>query len=130
MEVMSEKDPESLPLPARMRIGEPNMTISVAESTEFNAGEDRVAQAILHFKPVNEAQGVLVDKVLLAWFRLRRARAGAFNNGSGMGDLAHHEECAASRAYHHILKEFTAAGRHSPAEVQAHLPSRSAFSRA
>jgi hypothetical protein len=106
------------------------MTIGVAESTGFNAGEDRVAQAILHFKPANEAQRVLVDKVLLAWFRLRRARAGAFNNGSGMGDLAHHEECAASRAYHHVLKEFTAAGRHSPAEVQAHLPSRSAFNRA
>ena len=96
------------------------MSFSTYDCPSYKASEDRVTQAIINFKPANETQSVLSDKLILAWFRLRRARANYWALSLGRTDLslealgpemdkAHREERSASRSFNKILKEFSAA---------------------
>ena len=117
---------------------------SINDSPGYKASEDRVTQAIVNFQPANETQSVLSDKLLLAWFRLRRARAHywglplrtacSLEELNTEMDKARREERAASRSFYQILEQFRAARTQSVDDEEGlertHLPSSSAVKRA
>ena len=103
-----------------------NVSFNICNSPSYKDSEDRITRALSDYQPTNETQSMLHDKVLLAWFRLRRGRADYWglphNAPLPVLENVGREEGRARRSFHKVFMEFIAPERNRSTKMRVRNP--------